>query len=78
MKEKKKTYVGAAVFFERQADDGWPEDAGLWPFDGFTPPPIKCPDGRVQEARRLSFSRFVKSLVQSRQSNVGRLSITEE
>jgi hypothetical protein len=32
MREQKKTYVGAAVFFERLADDGWPEDAGLWPF----------------------------------------------
>ena len=30
----KKTYVGAAVSFERAADDGWPDDAGLWPIDG--------------------------------------------
>jgi hypothetical protein len=27
MKEPKKTDVGAAVFFERLPDDGWPEDA---------------------------------------------------
>lgn len=26
MKEAKKTYVGAAVFFERLADDGWSDD----------------------------------------------------
>jgi len=36
MKDPKKTYVGAAVFFERPADDGWPEDAGSWPMDGCT------------------------------------------
>ena len=54
MKEPKKTYVGLAVFFDRLADDGWPEDAGLWPLDGFTTPPIKYPDERVQAAvRRL-------------------------
>jgi hypothetical protein len=34
MKAPKKAYVGAAVIFERVADDGWPEDAGLWPIDG--------------------------------------------
>jgi hypothetical protein len=28
VKEPKKTYVGAAVFFERLPDDGWPEDVG--------------------------------------------------
>ena len=78
MKEQKKTYVGAAVFFERLADDGWPEDAGLWPFDGFTPPPIKCLDERVQGARRLSVSQFVKSLVRSGSRMWRRLAITEE
>ncbi len=26
-----KTHVGAAVFFDRLADDGWPEDAAEWP-----------------------------------------------
>jgi hypothetical protein len=34
MREPKKTYVGAAVFFERLADDGWPEDFGWWPERG--------------------------------------------
>ena len=63
MREQKKAYVGAAVFFERLADDGRPEDPGLWPFDGFTSPPIKCPGEPVQEATRLSLSQFVKSLV---------------
>jgi hypothetical protein len=31
MKEPKKTYVGAAVYFERLPDDEWPEDSGQWP-----------------------------------------------
>jgi len=65
MKEQKKTYVGAAVFFERLADDGWSEDVGLLPFDGFTSPPIKRPEERVQGARRLSLAQFVKSLLRS-------------
>ena len=63
MKEHKKTYVGAAVFFERLADDGWPEDAGLWPFDGFASPPIKGSDEPVQAARSRSLSQLVTSLV---------------
>jgi len=78
MKEPKRTYVGAAVFFERLADDGWAEDAGLWPFDGFTSPPIKYPDERVQGLRRLSLSQFVKSLVRSASRQWRRLAITKE
>ena len=54
MKEPKKTYVGAAVFFERLADDGWPEDAGWWPIGGCTSPPVTYSDERVQGARRRS------------------------
>jgi len=65
MKEQKKTYAGAAVFFERTADDGWPEDAGLWPLNGFNTPPIKYPDERVEGAKRLSLSQLVKSLLRS-------------
>ena len=73
MKDQKKTYVGPAVFFERLADGGWPEDAGLWPLDGFTSPPIKCPDERVQRV-----SQFVKSLMRNSSRMSRRLAITEE
>lgn len=67
MKEPKKTYVGAAVFFERLADDGWPEDAGWWPerIGGCTLRPVNRSDERVQGVRRFSPSQFIKSLLQS-------------
>jgi hypothetical protein len=66
MKEQKKIYVDAAVFFERLADDGWPEDAGLWPFDGFISPPVKCSHECVQRVRRLFRSQFIKCLLRNR------------
>jgi hypothetical protein len=66
MKEPKKTYVGAAVVFERLADDGWPEDAGSWPIDGCTSRPVNCSDVCVQGARRRSLSQRIKSLLRSR------------
>jgi len=70
MKEPKKTYVGAAVFFERAADDGWPEDSGWWPerADGCTLREAHCSDDRVQGVRRLSLSLFLKSLLRGRPS----------
>jgi hypothetical protein len=61
MKEQKKTYVGAAVFFERLADDGWPEDTGLWPFDEWTSPANS--HERVRGVRRLS--RLIESYFRS-------------
>ncbi len=66
MKEPKKTYVGAAVFFERVADDGWPEDAGLSPqrLSGFALGPLNTEE-RVKGAKRLSPSQFIKSLLRS-------------
>ena len=68
MKEPKKTYVGAAVFFERLADDGWPEDAGWWPerIGGCILLTANCPDERVQEIRRPSLSEFIKAFVRNR------------
>jgi hypothetical protein len=53
MKEAGKTYVGAAVFFERPADDGWLEDASA---------SVQLSDQRVQGANRLSLSQWMKSL----------------
>ena len=61
--KRKKTYVGAAVFFDRLADDGWSEDAGLWPIDGRTLPPAKRLHKRVPGVRR--FSQFIKSLLRN-------------
>ena len=63
MKELKRTYVGAAVFFERLADDGWPEDAGLWPIGGWPSPPANSHE-RLQTIRRLS--QLIKSLLPRR------------
>ena len=65
MKEPK-TYVGMAVFFDRLADDGWPEDAGWWPKGGCTLPPVKCSRERIQGIRRLFPSQFIKSLLRNR------------
>ena len=66
MKEPKKTCVGAAVYFERLADDGWPEDAGSWPIDGGVSRPVNCSDVYVQGARRPPLSQRIKSLLRSR------------
>jgi hypothetical protein len=66
MKQSKKTYVGAAVFFDRLADDGWPEDAGRWPISGCSSPPVECPHERVQGVRRLSLSQLIRSLLRNR------------
>jgi hypothetical protein len=66
MKEPKKTYVGMAVFFDRLADDGWPEDAGLWPIGRYTLPPVECSRERIQGIRQLFPSQFIKSLLRNR------------
>lgn len=68
MKEPKKTDVGAAVFFERPADDGWPEDAGWWPerIVGFALLPVDSSDDRAQEIRRLSLPQVIRSLLLDR------------
>jgi hypothetical protein len=70
MKEPKKTYVGAAVFFERLADDGWPEDAGWWPerTGGCTVRAAQRADDPAQEVRRLSLSSFLKPILRGRKS----------
>lgn len=65
MSETKKTYVGAAVFFERLADDGRPEDTGWRPVGGYTSPPGNCSDERARRPRRLSPLQFMKSLWRS-------------
>jgi len=63
MKEPKKTYVGAAVFFDRLADDGWPEGAGLWPIGEWTSPPGNSYE-RFQEIRRVL--QLIKSILPKR------------
>jgi len=65
MKEPKKTYVGAAVFFERAADDGGPENPGWWPdrAGGCTFRAANCSDDSVQGVARLPLSQFIKSLL---------------
>ena len=55
----------AVFFFERLVDDGWPEDAGWWPIGGCLSPPVRCSHQRVQGIRRLSPSRFIKSLLRN-------------
>jgi hypothetical protein len=64
MKEAK-TYVGAAVFYEREADDGWPEDAGLWPIDGYTSHLANRAEVGVQFDRRHSVFQRLKALLPS-------------
>ena len=66
MKEPKKTYVGMAVFFDRLADDGWPEDAGWWPKGGAILTSVKSSRERIQGFTRLSPSQFIKSLLWNR------------
>ena len=65
MKEARKTYVGAAVFFERLADDGWPEDAGFWEIDGCGPRPVHRAQARVREVSRRSPFQLAKSLLRN-------------
>lgn len=69
MKEPK-TYVGAAVFFERAADDGWPEDSGWWPerAGGSTLRAANCSDDSVQGVARPPLSQFIKSLLRGGKS----------
>jgi hypothetical protein len=68
MKESKKSYVGSAVFFDRLADDGWPEDAGLWPERSGGPAlySSEISGQRVQGFIRFSLFQFIKSLLRSR------------
>jgi hypothetical protein len=51
MKKPKEAYVGAGVFFERLADDGWPEDAGWWPIGGCTSPLVSAPTSASRESQ---------------------------
>ena len=62
--EVRYTDLGAAqpaLFSERPADDGWPEDAGLWPIDACIPATPECSYERGKEERQLSIFQFVKS-----------------
>jgi hypothetical protein len=63
MREPKKTYVGAAGFFERPADDGSPEDARVWPTGGCTSPPNEPSYTRVPDVRWFTFPRLFNRLL---------------
>jgi hypothetical protein len=56
MKEPMRTYVGAAVFFERAADDGWSED---------TSRPAQLSDQRAPVNTRFSLSQLMKFLLRN-------------
>jgi len=77
MNKQNKTYVGAAVYFERLADDGWGEDGELWPLDVVRAPAMTRPGARVHGLRRRFLSHFVKSAVQSGIRKWRRLASTE-
>jgi hypothetical protein len=70
MKVQKKSYVGAAVFLERLADDGRTEDASRWTerTGGCTLGTVHGSEDRVQGVRRPLFSQFIKSLLRSHNS----------
>jgi hypothetical protein len=59
---------GSAVLFDWPADDGWPDDAGLWPWriGGRTLRPVQFSGEGVQGVRRLFISKFIKFLLRSR------------
>ena len=63
MKAPKTTSGGAAVVFERLADDGWPEDAGWWPLGGCVEPTNQRFEESILVVRRRSLSQFTKSLL---------------
>jgi hypothetical protein len=67
-KELKTSHVGAPVFFEHLADDGWPQDVGWWPerIGGCILHSVNCSNERVQGVRRLSLSHLIKSLLRRR------------
>ena len=66
MKDITMTCLGAAVYFDGLADDGWPEDAGLWPTDGFTSLRAKRHTNRVGDARSAPLSGLIKFLFRKR------------
>ena len=48
----------------------------MWPFDGLTSPPIKCPDERVPEGQ-TSFTLATRQVLIVEQKSKGSLAITE-
>lgn len=63
MNDSKHTYVGAAASFDRTADDGWPEDAGLWPIEGSAAHPVQYSHQPLQGSERPSLSERVRSFL---------------
>jgi hypothetical protein len=63
MKEPQKIYVGAAVFFDHVADDGWPGDAGLWPVDGGTSRSVDRAAVNVDKPRHPSLPQRLQFLL---------------
>ena len=63
MKAPKSTNVSTAVFFEKPAHDGWPEDAGGWPISGCVLSPVEWPGGQAQVVRRGALRRLIKLLL---------------
>lgn len=56
--EATKRYGGAALPFERLADDGWPDDAGYWP--------VGWPATRPNRESRRTLGRLSSALLLAR------------
>lgn len=62
-----KTYAGAAVFHERLADDGWPEDAGRWPERcGSQIHSVACPNESMPASEGKLSSLFIEPFLRNR------------
>lgn len=65
MNRLNKTYVGAAVFFDRTADDGWPEDAGWWPLGQWAEALDGRPPHRIGRVRWPPPFQSIKSFLRN-------------
>ena len=64
MNQSSKSYVYAAIRVDSPADDGWPEDAGLWPLCGSTSNPAAISGISSRTAGRPANNRRLRSFLQ--------------